>query len=77
VIVLDASAVGHALTTATGAAVTQRLFGEQVPSPAHLDPEVGAALRRLVRRQLISDHDGLTALREFRDLTSSAGWSHR
>jgi predicted nucleic acid-binding protein len=69
VIVLDASAaVELVLATRPGAAVAQRLQGETVHAPAHFDVEVIGAIRRAVMRQLISDHEGLVAVADFRSL---------
>jgi predicted nucleic acid-binding protein len=51
--------------TRPGAAVAQRLRGETVHAPAHLDAEVIGAIRRAVVRRLISDHEGLVAVADF------------
>lgn len=68
-IVLDASAaVELVLATAPGAAVARRLRGETAHCPAHFDVEVAGAIRRAVVRQLISDHEGLVAVADFRQL---------
>ena len=69
-IVIDASAVVElVLATETGAAVARRLRGEIVHAPAHLDVEAVGAIRRAVTRRLISDHEGLVAVGDFRNLT--------
>jgi len=69
VIVLDASAaVELVLATRPGAAVARRLRGETVHAPAHFDVEVIGAIRRAVVRGLISDHEGLVAVADFRGL---------
>ena len=66
---LDASAaVELVLATPSGAAVARRLRNETVHVPAHFDVEVIGAIRRAVVRQLISDHEGLVAVADFRDL---------
>ena len=71
-IVLDASgAVELVLDTVTGAAVADRLRGERVAAPAHLDLEVAATIRRLVRREHIADRDGLVALDDYGRLRAS------
>lgn len=68
-VVLDGSAaVELLLATAPGAAVTQRLRGETVHTPAHLDVEVIGAIRRAVVRELITDHEGLVAVADFQSL---------
>jgi predicted nucleic acid-binding protein len=69
VIVLDASAaVELVLATPPGAAVAGRLRSETLHVPAHFDVEVIGAIHRAVARQLISDHEGLVAVADFRDL---------
>lgn len=66
---LDASAaVELILATPQGAAVAQRLRGENVHAPAHFDVEVIGAIRRAAMRQLISDHEGLVAVADFQSL---------
>ena len=66
---LDASAaVELVFATPPGAAVARRLRGETVHAPAHFDVEVIGAIRRAVVRQLISDHEGLVAVVNFRSL---------
>ena len=66
---LDASAaVELVLATAPGAAVARRMRDETVHVPAHFDVEVVGAIRRAVVRELISDHEGLVAVADFRDL---------
>lgn len=66
---LDASAaVELVLATQPGAAVARRLRGETVHAPAHFDVEVVGAIRRAVVRQLITDHEGLVAVVDFRRL---------
>lgn len=68
-IVLDASAaVDLVLATRPGAAVARRLRGETLHVPAHFDVEVVGAIRRAVTRRLISDHEGLVAVADFRTL---------
>lgn len=68
-IVLDASAaVELVLATPRGAAVAGRLQGEAVHAPAHFDVEVIGAIRRAVVRQLITDHEGLVVVADFRSL---------
>lgn len=68
-IVLDASAaVELVLATPPGAAVARRLRHEVLHVPAHFDVEVIGAIRRAVLRQLISDHEGLVAVADFRAL---------
>lgn len=67
---LDASAaVELILATRSGAAVASRLRGEALHAPAHLDVEVVGAIRRAVLRGLISDHEGLVAVTDFRSLS--------
>jgi predicted nucleic acid-binding protein len=69
VIVLDASAaVELLLATLPGAAVGRRLREETLHVPAHFDVEVIGALRRAVLRRLITDHEGLVAVADARDL---------
>jgi predicted nucleic acid-binding protein len=69
VIVLDASAAAElVLATPPGAAVARRLRGEAVHAPAHFDVEVIGTIRRAVVRRLISDHEGLVAVADFRCL---------
>lgn len=66
---LDASAaVELVLATRAGAAVAQRLRGETVHAPGHFDVEVIGSIRRAVVRRLISDHEGLVAVADFRSL---------
>ena len=68
-IVLDASAtVELVLDTAVGADVAHRLRGERIAAPAHLDLEVAATIRRLVRRSHMSDRDGVIAVDDYRRL---------
>lgn len=68
-IVLDASAaVELVLSTAAGAGVAQRLTGQRIHAPAHLDLQVASAVRRAVLRDLITDHEGLTAIDDFQSL---------
>lgn len=68
-IVLDASAVVElVLVTPRGAAVAQRLRGETIHAPAHLDVEAIGAIRRAVMRQLVTDHEGLVAVADFSSL---------
>ncbi len=68
-IVLDASAaVELVLATRPGAALARRLRGETEHAPAHFDVEVVGAIRRAVVRRLISDHEGLVAVADFRSL---------
>ncbi|MEB3982533.1 type II toxin-antitoxin system VapC family toxin [Mycobacterium sp. 663a-19] len=68
-IVLDASAaVELVLATRPGATVAGRLQGETVHAPAHFDVEVVGAIRRAVVRRLISDHEGLVAVADFRSM---------
>lgn len=68
-IVFDASAaVELVLATRAGAAVAHRLRGETVHAPGHFDVEVIGAIRRAVARRLISDHEGLVAVADFRSL---------
>lgn len=68
-IVLGASAaVELVFATSPGAAVAQRLRGETVHAPAHVDVEVIGAIRRAVVRRLISDHEGLVAVADFQSL---------
>lgn len=66
---LDASAAAElVLATPPGAAVARRLRGEAVHAPAHFDVEVIGTIRRAVVRRLISDHEGLVAVADFRCL---------
>ena len=66
---LDASAAAElVLATPPGAAVARRLRGAAVHAPAHFDVEVIGAIRRAVVRRLISDHEGLVAVADFRCL---------
>lgn len=66
---LDASAAAElVLATPPGAAVARRLRGETVHAPAHFDVEVIGTIRRAVVRRLISDHEGLVAVADFRCL---------
>lgn len=48
--------------------MARRLRGETAHAPAHFDVEVIGAIRRAVVRRLISDHEGLVAVADFRCL---------
>lgn len=68
-IVLDASAAAElVLETATGRVVGDRLRGESIHAPAHLDVEAVGVIRRAVQRGLLSERDGLIAVGDFIEL---------
>ncbi|MFD0274132.1 type II toxin-antitoxin system VapC family toxin [Kitasatospora sp. NPDC127111] len=65
-IVVDASAVVEALVGAgpTADQVRQRLTGEDVYAPAHLDHEVSRVIGRLLQKKLLTEQDAQAAIED-------------